>query len=475
MTTAVLAPDGYDLSSSWAGVAGASSVEVSPAPLSITPLPREVVRGPVPIVAAAGGYQASADGAPVRALGLAGLASGDRKLGDADDLAAAGLRLVVAVSSAGAWVPAYAAPGAGLPPGIAAAAFAAGVLHLPDPALGTFLVLLTTGTSAPFPPAPITLSGLTLTTLTRASDVAAVLDGATVWSAQGTLAGTVRTDLAAMARLALSKGLAGSGPGLPIRLQLTSTIPADVELTWSGVHGTLVRTVSQPITVALAGDPLAMALTPSPPGEPPASVSADVTLTYLGIRLHDSVDERPTSDGPARGPVVGDDPVIRRLPPAALDGSRPVRIGLVGRAVEDAELTVTLVGPAGQPVAPAGTVAVVRSPSIGTVWADLPSPTTVSVPIGVAVRATRGVFLWVADPDPLVRIAVADPQPGDRPVLCDAAPLPASVAPAEGKPQPVLTRRVALPPDGFGGRLPVLSSRLFVTIRFDQLSLRYPR
>jgi hypothetical protein len=476
MVSTSLAPDGLDLSGSWAAVAGATSVEVTAAQLMVSPLAREVVRSGVPISAVAGGYQASSDGSPVRALGLAGLASGSRQISTDGDLAAAGLRLVVAVPLDGSWIPAYGAPGDGLPTGVQPATLAAGVLHLRDVALASMLVYLTGSGSMPFTPAPISLTGLSMTTLARPSDVAATLGGAPVWSAPGPLMKATGTDLSASARIALTAALASPGAALPVPLRLTWSGAGDVDVTWPGPHGALLRTVASPVVVTLTGDPRPMILAPAPAAEQPGSVTADITLTYLGVRLHDAVDEQPVSAGPPRGPIVGSDPVLRRLAPTALNGSRPAAIGLVGRAAEDADLTISLVDPSGHPVAPAGTVSVAAAPDIATVWAPLPASAAITGPVTVSVRATRGVFLWVADPDPLVRVAVAADDPLGRPVLLDGAALAAidgtQLAAAT---RPSAARGITLPAAAFAGRLPVLSSRLFVRVRFDRLTLRYLR
>ena len=476
MAAASLAPGGLDLSVSWAAVAGATSVEVTDARLAVRPLPREVVHSSVPISAVAGGYQASSDGSRVRALGLAGLASGGRQISSDGDLAAAGLRLVVAVPLAGSWVPTYGAPAGGLPVGIRPATLAAGALHLPDAALASMLVYLTASGSMPFIPAPISLTGLSMVTVAQPSDVAATLSGAPVWSAPGPLTKAAGTDLSASARITLMAALGSPGLTLPVPLHLTWSGAADVDVTWPGPHGALVRTVASPVVIDLTGDPRPVILTPAPAAEQPGSVTADITVTYLGVRLHDAVDEQPVSAGPPGGPVVGSDPVVRRLAPTALTGARPAVIGLVGRAAQDADLTVSLVDPSGHPVAPAGTLSVAAAPDIATVWAALPAPAVITGPINVSVRATRGVFLWVADPDPLVRVAVAAADLQGRPVLLDGAALAA----ADGTPlaaaaRPSVARGITLPAAAFAGRLPVLSSRLFVRVRFDRLTLRYPR
>jgi hypothetical protein len=492
MTTISVAPNGYDLSAAWETIPGATSVEIAPALITVAPVARAVTTTVSPL-AVDGGYRvSSAD--PVRAFGFSGLASGDQELAGDSDLSRAGLWLVIAASTAGRWVPAYAAPAQNLPVGVVGVSLSSGAVQLPDAGLGTYLIALTNNLSGQLATAPISLTGLSMTTVIRAADVNALLDNNMIWSAPGVLTQSVRTDLAAQLQLSLARQVTAGASRLHVPLQLRSSISADVDLTWSGPHGAVVRTVPVPVVADLVGDPVSLSLSPNPPAELPQSVTADVTVIYSGMRLHDVIDDQLPPDGPVFGRVVEADAATRVLPPAALTGCSVVRIGIVGRATAPTDLSVSVVDASGQPIGASAAVSCAAAAEMSTVWAVLPAPVAISGPVNISVRASRGRFLWAGDPDPLVRIVIADPAPGNRTIQLDGQPLsgadgtpispipigaaapasrPGSTAPAAFP--PVVVREVTLPSAAFAGRTPQLSSSLFLSVRFDRLTLRYAR
>jgi hypothetical protein len=103
-------------------------------------------------------------------------------------------------------------------------------------------------------------------------------------------------------------------------------------------------------------------------------------------------------------------------------------------------------------------------------------PTTIDGPAHVSVQVTTGRFLWVSGPWPagqdaagLVRIAIADPDPGGRPVFLGSSVL-------AHLPDASLPHRAAfLATAEFVRAAPVLRSDLFVTADLTHLTLRYPR
>jgi hypothetical protein len=470
-----LDPAGIDLTTHWANVPGATGVEVSSAPLQLAPHEREVVSTGVGFVAVDGGYRIDSDSTPIRTVGLAGLASDGRRIDGDSALGSAGLRLVVAVPARDGWVNAYAAPAGDLPAGVTGVSLAAGALHLPDVALASFLVFVSQVASGAIGAnADITLTSVSLTRLLRPADLSATVDGRTVWAAQGRLTSATRTDLAAPSRIAMAKTVTDPSAQLRVPLRVSAGTAGDVDLTWSGASGAVVRTEASPATVDLAGDPVALPLPTPTATEQPGSVTADVTITYLGLRMHPVVNDSLPA-GVTSGVEVETQPVIRWLPPQALIGERPARVGIIGRAASDASLTIALVDPAGRPIAPAAVVHVPAGAEFATRWGRLPQPPLVAGAVGVSVRADSGAFLWAESDAPLVRVAVEDPDPGGRPVLLDGVALPLAAPRMDGRPSSATVLNASLSPPAFAGRLPVLASELFVTARFDKLTLRYPR
>ena len=211
-------------------------------------------------------------------------------------------------------------------------------------------------------------------------------------------------------------------------------------------------------------------------------------MRYQGIRLSDVVnDTLPTagSAGPRDGiggVVVGAEPVRRVLPPDALTGQDVVRIGVIGRAPVDTALSVQLLDPiAGTALGPPAVAPVPAGHGFGTVWLAFGAAQRPTGPVVVALTATQGRFLWATGPAPagsdaapLVRVAVADPDPGGRPIRLagtELTRLTAAPAPSGGRPTATALARAAFTGPG----APVMDSSLFATVHLSALTLRYPR
>jgi hypothetical protein len=108
-------------------------------------------------------------------------------------------------------------------------------------------------------------------------------------------------------------------------------------------------------------------------------------------------------------------------------------------------------------------------PNVHPIWVTLPQAEPVSGPVAVAVTATRGRLLWVAAPDPLVGIAVHDPDPGGRPVRIGADTVALDGA------------EVSLPAHPFapatftGADGPRVDSECWCEVTVRNVVLRYPR
>ena len=475
----------------WAGVPGATAVEVTSAGISIGPPNKTTVVQPVTVTAANGGFVITLPtGFQLRSLQLAGLKSGDTAITAAADLNG-DRRLVIALPSpagGGFGPPVYAVPfvpaeGA-VPRSLTGASFDQGVLHLPDVTTGRVLLTLTDG-DHPNEFRPIArpaLASVTAELVPVPADLT-VTDpaGASVWTRPGPLTARTDVDLTAATQRTLSAALTAGAP-LSTRLHLRAARATTCGLRSATTRGALVRAAAGPVSTTLAGDPVALDLGPTAlAGERPGSVSAELTVHYQGIRLSNVVADRLPTGLPTgiAGIVVVAEPVRRVLPAAALTGQDVVRIGVIGRAPVDTALSVQLLDPiAGTPLGPPAVTPVPAGHDFGTVWLAFIAAQQQAGPAVVALTATTGRFLWATGPSsggpdavPLVRVAVADPDPGGRPIRLAGTELTRLTAAPAGPPT-----ATALAPAAFTGPgAPVLDSPLFVTVQLSALTLRYPR
>ena len=146
---------------------------------------------------------------------------------------------------------------------------------------------------------------------------------------------------------------------------------------------------------------------------------------------------------------------------------------MIGRAAEDSELSLEFVSVTGDTAGPAlGPPAVLKLPAdnaIATCWVDVPKGVTPKGPVGLRVRANHGRFFWASNDQPLVRVAVFDPDPAGRPLLLGSATLKEITQPDSHEP------RFSFPATAFRGAPPKLQSSLFLTVDISDLTLRYPR
>jgi hypothetical protein len=306
-------------------------------------------------------------------------------------------------------------------------------------------------------------------------------------------------DVRAPVEAALNRRLQeGASPEAPVTARAAEASRA--RITRRGPTGALLREFSGILETRLEGDPAAIPLpAPALPDGPAGQAVADVTLYYDGIRLLEQFsDPSPSPMGAAQGPVVSAAEVVRALPAGALASYAPVRVGVTGRAPEAASLVLQLVDldAAGALAAVAPAVTLPASPSalLSTHWAETKSVPRCPPRTGVSLRATGGRFLWAGTPEPGVRLAIYDPDPGGRPVRLGSAALgrlhrdengllalqpegssERVPAPAERKPDRVHLRGWPLPAAVFRGPAPAWSSELFVRIELTDLTLRYPR
>jgi hypothetical protein len=482
-----VSPAGIPVRVQWAALDGATDVDVSSATVTIGPAVLTETLGSLPL--STNGNQRIVTvpaGKRLRSLTLSGFKTDDDAEAVAEaDLAARGRRLAVIVDSGGEVpAPQHAVPAIGrrnlMPPLLTGASLSNRVLSLPDVAGARVRLTLVSGDA----PEEFTSHVMTLTGV---SGVAAVLprdlellepDGSTVvWAfpgemPPGTAAQTV--DLRLSVRKLAASALKARQP-LDFTFTLKSSNTARIGFAASAAHGSLLRVFPGVVRAIVAGDPLPLPIDAAPPlGAAPAGATADLTVTYDGLRLsRDLSDDLPSAATAVSGPIVRDDGATRVFPPAAFDRIAPARIGVVGRAPESCELSLQLVervGDAtGRTIVPPAVIRVEPSPEIATHWFELPEMAPPARPTAVMVRATSGRFFWAAGEQPLIRVAVRDPDPDPMPLLFGGAVV--ATVDAAGVHQPGRT----LPPGSFAGAPPVVSSDLFVTVDVSDLTLRYAR
>ncbi|GFG52579.1 hypothetical protein CQY20_09175 [Mycolicibacterium agri] len=423
-------------------------------------------------------------GRHVRALTLTDLTSENIVFRNKQQLEAAGRRLTVSVRDPrGGWaaptmsVPAVARRGA-IPPTLTGASLADGVLRLPDLTGPIRIAIVGGDTPEEFSPKALTVG--TVIGWAAPTPVDLTLtgpDGATLWNFPGALPdGTRQAPDVTVAVSAAVEALRTAGKPITGSLALHSKFPCKVRFAVTSVQGDLIRELAGTTTVELAGEPVALPLVrPLPPGRPGAAI-ADVKVTYRGKRLADISDPLPPP-GPHRGVVVRSDRVLRALPPQALRGEHVSRIGLVGYCPQPTALLVRVVPAAATaksaadlaPIGTPGTAMVDAAAATGVIWVDLPEPIHVDQPVAIEVSAGTGTLFWVADPDPLIRVVVLDPDPGRRPIVLGAVTLLTVDEPA------ISVARASLPTAPFADTTPLLASALFCTVEISDGQLRYPR
>jgi hypothetical protein len=441
---------GFDIDIDWGSVAGMNDVRVDQASLEITRM-IDVAPSATPwnFTRSGDSFDVTVTGATrVRSLTLEGLP-------DLTD------RLIVVSLPGG--MPLFTAPAVGengvIPPTFTGASIDNSVLTLPDlAATKVRLALVKNSFPRDAGQLPMTLTKVSGRGSTMTSDLALTEDGVTLWSIPGEMpAATASVDLRFFIEKTL-KAKAKAGQPLVAKFRLTGKGKAGIVLRRE--TGAVIRRISGILTAELAGEPVTLPI-PEPPfaAEVPSRVIADVTLAYHGIRLAWR-DDIPQTEGGIEGVVVGETAVARKMPPQAFTGFAFAKIGIIGRAPVDCELVLQLLD--------ANTGAVLLQPSAatltasqktGVVWFEMPEHEPFTQPVAVAARTNHGRYLWAANPEPLVRIAVHDDDPGDLPVLIGGSD----------------ARQKTLSGAQFRSKPPSVESDLFATVDVSDLTLEYGR
>jgi hypothetical protein len=255
------------------------------------------------------------------------------------------------------------------------------------------------------------------------------------------------------------KAKAKAGQPLVTSFRLTGQGKAGISVTRE--RGAVIRRISGILTTELAGEAVTLPIPVPPPLAPavPSRVLADVTIAYHGIRL-EWRDDVPANEGGIEGVVVGESAVARRFPPQAFTALAVAKIGVIGRAPVDCELVVQLLDAnSGAVLMQPSAATLAASTKTGVVWFDVPVHEPFAVPLAVAARTNHGRFLWAANPDPLLRIAVYDDDAGNLPVLIGGSD----------------ARQKTLSGTQFASKPPSVVSDLFATVDVADLTLEYGR
>lgn len=500
LETLDIGPTAVTIPFSWGRLAGVDAAELPRTTLTLAPasagdtyrgislghLPSRIENGQLIIEVP--------NGRRIRALHITALTTTEVvpvALVDATGLAGRQLSVSVADAS-GAFasplvcVPPVAARGQ-IPPTLTGGAFRNSVLTLPDISGRTLRIALVRGGT----PDNFTVIGITAGVVSGwAAPIPQDLtvtgpNEAVLWRFPGEFlpgSAPAQVDVTVGLQSAL-QGLLASDSALDGELTITARYPARIHIGRPAIRGSLLRNLAGTSKVELAGSPVSVPIAGGTlPALEPSSVVGDVRVVYAGIRVAEISDLLPVGRA-VSGVVVGSETRVRVLPPQALRGQRVARLAVIGRAVGAVDLTVQLfdASRSSQTERPALAAAQVISfvpaaangdgGEIGVFWVELDEPVEISGPIGVALTATRGSFLWVADPEPLIRIAVVDPDPGGRPILLAGRTLLTLDGPE------LSVQRAVLPGTAFGGGQAELrfASALYCRIELTDLELRYAR
>lgn len=233
-------------------------------------------------------------------------------------------------------------------------------------------------------------------------------DGSTQFSMAAPVTGRVDVDLKAAVQRHLTEAVQGDADvaSIQIRSDVEGLAAVSLSTDW-----TIQRSLDDPIEVTVTGDD-ALAEVPAPrPGRTPATVRADIVVNHHGRGLHPVSDHVPLTQGASGGPMVRDVVVERQLSVASLEGSPIVAVAVIGSVHEEADLTLTVNDVTAQAHVGLAVDDSTGPPSV--LWFELDEAVVPGGPVTVALTATRGAFRWIADPEPLVRIAIATEATGE--------------------------------------------------------------
>lgn len=479
-----VAPPGVTHTVSWRSITGATAAEVSEASVVLSPAVTEEITQNVPVSNDGGWVVNVPAGKRVKSLALNGLhRAGQPDITNSSQLA--GMRLAVSFPPAqgGGWdSPRFAVPAVSaenmVPATLTGATFSSGVLTLRDsvPARRVRVTLVSGGEPRDFVAQAADISRIHLGTEAAAHNIKLVgADGNTLWQLPefDPDAPSTEVDVRAALETALNTKLKNRQP-LEATFTVSADAPAEAVVFFRSIEGSLLRVNEGILRAELTGDPLQLALGDALASETPRSVVGDLTVTYAGIRILETVsDNPPPANAVVSGVIVSESGMLKTFAPAALEGIAPARVGIIGKAPEECELSLEFVSVngdvAGSPVGPPAVLKLTADNDIRTRWVDVPAGVRLSGALGLRVRANRGRFFWVAEDQPLARMAINDPDPAGRPLFLNDALLKRIVEVNSHEPG------FRFPATTFRNSAPVLRSDLFLTVDISDLTLRYAR
>ena len=479
-----VAAPGFAHTIRWSGVAGATSAEVEQASVVLSPAMVTETQQNVSVTNQGGFVVNVPSGKRVKALTLHGLKrTGGTEITASDGLA--GMRLAVSFPpvQGGGWdSPRFSVPAVNaqkmVPSTLTGASFSNRVLSLGDsvPAVRVRVSLVNGSEPREFEAQAAEVSQIHLQTETAARNIKLVgPDGNTLWQLPeyDPDAPSNDVDIRNALELALKAKVQNNQP-LEAMFTVSADAPAEAVVSFRRITGALLRVKEGVVRSELTGDPVQLDLGGALADERPSSVTGDLTITYAGIRILESVSDQPAEESAAvSGVIATASGVLKTFAPEALDGITPARVGIVGRAPEECELSLEFVsvngGIAGTPVGPPAVLTLTPDNDIRTRWVDVPAGVTLNGPLGLRVRANRGRFFWVTREQPLARVAIYDPNPGGRPLFIGTTRLKEIVE--TNSHEPAFRFPVAV----FRNVAPALRSDLFMTVDISDLTLRYAR
>lgn len=416
-------PDGHELSLSWRAVAGATGARVSSSVVNSWPNTAASARllglgSPGKSTVTSIVVDSPVPGALIRSIRISTLErhDGEDRIRIRSSADLGGFRLVLTPIVGGQdQAPIVAVPQLGqrnaLPAQLVGGSLSGESFELPDVVGAKFRITLVDG-DAPEDFERETFSHGDVFIYAVASPVGLHVDGpdgAEQFAMGGPLTSTSSVDVKA----ALQRHLDAVVANDPIAATVTvrSDIVGSASVSWTTTGGVIERAVDGRPSVDGTGAPTRIALPPPHPGRAPNRTVADVTVVHHGLALHPISDPVPTVDAGLGGLTVHDVAVTRALPVDALLDQYVRQVAVVGWALALTDLSLTVLGHTSTVSDLAGPT---QRAAPDVVWFEFAEPVLVDAPVSIALTATRGAFAWIADPQPLVRIAIAAAPNGER-------------------------------------------------------------
>lgn len=480
-----VAAPGFARKISWPSVAGATAVEVQQASVFLSPAMAEETQQDVAFKNESGFVVTVPAKKRVKSLTLTGLKRpGEQELTGSDKLAEMRLAVSFPPAQGGGWdSPRFSVPAVGarnmVPATLTGATFSNRVLRFSDsvPAARVRVSLVQGGEPRDFVVQTAEISRIHLVTETAAHNIKLIgPDGATLWQVPeyDPDAPSTEVDIRTALELAFDAKVKAGEP-VEATFTVTADPPAEAVVTFAGISGALLRVHEGVLRTELSGDPVRLDLgSGALASETPSSVTGDLTISYAGIRILENVSDEPLAPGAAvTGVIAGASGALKVFAPQALEGIAPARLGIIGRAPEECELSLEFVsvngGVVASPVGPPAVMTLTPDNEIRTRWVDVPPGVALNGPLGLRVRANRGRFFWVTREQPLARIAIHDPDPGRRPLFLGGSQMKEIVETNSHEPGFHFTAA------SFRNVAPTLRSDLFLTVDISDLTLRYTR